>query len=123
MEVKSIRLNVSDLEKEVAFFTNFLDVKEKSIIDGKATLRFENRIELILVYVENKGKDERPNQMFYKGIHHIAFSVGSESKVDEITAKVKASGYTVISGPRRTDDGYYESAFYDDEKNQIEITV
>ena len=53
----------------------------------------------------------------------MAISVGSPKKVDEITKALKADGYTVISGPRTTGDGYYESCVLDKEENQIEITV
>ena len=43
--------------------------------------------------------------------------------VDRITEKIKDDGYEVISGPRTTGDGYYESCILDPEGNQIEITV
>ena len=43
------------------------------------------------------------------GYAHIAFSVGSKEKVDALTAELKADGYEVVSGPRTTGDGYYES--------------
>ena len=57
------------------------------------------------------------------GYSHIAFSVGSMEKVDALTAELKADGYEVISGPRTTGDGYYESCIVAVEDNQIEITV
>ena len=57
------------------------------------------------------------------GYAHIAFSVGSKEKVDALTAELKADGYKVISGPRTTGDGYYESCIIALEDNQIEITV
>lgn len=57
------------------------------------------------------------------GYIHIAFSVGSKEKVDELTAKLKEDGYEIISGPRTTGDGYYESCVVGIEDNQIEITV
>ena len=57
------------------------------------------------------------------GYIHIAFSVGSKEAVDELTAKLKEDGYPVISGPRTTGDGYYESCILGPEGNQIEITV
>lgn len=57
------------------------------------------------------------------GYIHIAFSVGSREKVDDITARLKADGYEVISGPRTTGDGYYESCIAAIEGHQIEITV
>ena len=40
-----------------------------------------------------------------------------------LTEKLKAVGYDVISGPRTTGDGYYESCIIGIEGNQIEITV
>ncbi len=43
--------------------------------------------------------------------------------MDELTAELKAYGYEVISGPRTTGDGYYESCIVAVEDNQIEITV
>ena len=57
------------------------------------------------------------------GFIHIAFSVGSKEKVDELTEILKIDGYEVISGPRTTGDGYYESCIVGIEENQIEITV
>lgn len=57
------------------------------------------------------------------GYIHLAFSVGSREKVDELTAELKADGYEVVSGPRITGDGYYESCVIAVEGNQIEITV
>ena len=57
------------------------------------------------------------------GYAHIAFSVGSKEKVDELTARMKADGFEVVSGPRTTGDGYYESCIVVIEGNQIELTV
>ena len=42
-----------------------------------------------------------------------------ESESDEN----RADGYKVVSGPRTTGDGYYESCIVAVEGNQIEITV
>ena len=57
------------------------------------------------------------------GYIHLAFSVGSKEKVDELTEILKNDGYEVLSGPRTTGDGYYESCILGIEGNQIEITV
>lgn len=57
------------------------------------------------------------------GFIHIAFSVGSEQAVDELTSTLKRDGYAVLDGPRKTGDGYYESAVLDPEDNRIEITI
>ena len=57
------------------------------------------------------------------GYVHLAFSVGSREKVDELTAQLKQDGYEIISGPRTTGDGYYESCIIGFEGNQIELTI
>ena len=57
------------------------------------------------------------------GYIHLAFSVGSKEKVDELTEILKNDGYEVLSRPRTTGDGYYESCILGIEGNQIEITV
>ena len=57
------------------------------------------------------------------GYVHIAFSLGSEDAVNALTEKLKQDGYHVVSGPRITGDGYYESCIVGIEGNQIEITV
>ncbi|MBE5918707.1 MAG: glyoxalase [Pseudobutyrivibrio ruminis] len=57
------------------------------------------------------------------GYIHIAFSVGSKEKVDAMTEQLKLDGYDIVSGPRTTGDGYYESCIVGIEGNQIEITI
>jgi lactoylglutathione lyase len=57
------------------------------------------------------------------GYIHIAFSVGSVEEVDRLTSEIREAGFEVLSGPRTTGDGYYESCIVGIEGNQIEITV
>ena len=67
--------------------------------------------------------DDASKSLQRTGFIHIAFSVGSKEKVDLLTAQMRKDGYHVISGPRTTGDGYYESCIVAIEVNQIEITV
>ena len=76
------------------------------------------RIEHAAMYVND---EEKGNARM--GFAHIAFSVGSKERVDELTAQLRADGFTIASGPRTTGDGYYESCIVDAENNPIEITV
>ena len=69
------------------------------------------------------GMTDLPKNLSRTGYAHIAFSVGSKEKVDDLTAVLRADGYEVVSGPRTTGDGYYESCIVDIEQNQIEITI
>lgn len=61
-------------------------------------------------------------QLVRTGYIHIAFRLGSKKAVDELTNRLKSDGYQVVSGPRTTGDGYYESCIIGIEENQIEIT-
>ena len=57
------------------------------------------------------------------GLAHFAISVGSEERVDALTAELAADGHRVLDGPRRTGDGYYESVVLDPDGNRVEITA
>lgn len=56
------------------------------------------------------------------GYAHIAISLGSTLKVNELTLSLENDGYKVISRPRFTGDGYYESVILDPDGNQLELT-
>jgi lactoylglutathione lyase len=57
------------------------------------------------------------------GFVHLSFAVGSKEAVDAKTTELRNAGYVVISGPRTTGDGYYESCILGPEGIQLEITV
>ena len=82
-------------------------------------LEFNNgcRVEIMTKENLNDIRKETNNT----GYIHIAFSVGSKDEVDELTKRIENDGYKVISQPRTTGDGYYESCVVDPENNQIEI--
>ena len=56
-----------------------------------------------------------------RGLTHLAISVGSERVVDELTKRLQSDGITIVDGPRRTGDGYYESVVIDPDGNRVEI--
>ena len=57
------------------------------------------------------------------GFIHISFALGNKETVDAKTIELRDAGYQVISGPRTTGDGYYESCILGPEGIQIEITI
>ncbi len=52
---------------------------------------------------------------------HISFTVGSEEAVHTLTERLRAAGCRILSEPRRTGDGFYESTVEDPEGNPVEI--
>ena len=67
--------------------------------------------------------EDSAKSLWRPGYAHIAFSVGSMEEVDKLTKVLETDGFKVISGPRTTGDGYYESAVVAIEGNVVEITV
>ena len=127
MKIEHVALYVNNLENARDFFVKYLDAKSNEGYHNPNTnfssyfLSFDEgaRIE-IMNKPEVPDLPKNPARTVYA---HIAFSVGSKEKVDELTAKLRADGYEVLSGPRVTGDGYYESCIVAVEQNQIEITV
>ena len=79
------------------------------------------RLELMQVPALRAASDDARGPV--AGYAHIALSLDSEDDVDALTARLRAEGHPVLDGPRRTGDGYYESAVCDPDGNRIEITV
>ena len=57
------------------------------------------------------------------GMSHLAFSVGSKEGVLALTEQITSDGYSLLSAPRNTGDGYFESCVADPDGNRIEITI
>lgn len=127
MKIEHIALYVKNLETARDFFVKYLGVKSNKGYHNLKTgfrsyfLSFDDGARLEIM---NKPEmPDFPKEFAHTGYAHIAFSVGSKEKVNALTAELKADGYEVVSGPRTTGDGYYESCIAAIEGNQIEITV
>lgn len=126
MKIEHIALYVNDLEKARDFFVKYLDGTSNNGYHNPKTdfrsyfISFEDGARLELMNKPDMADDEK--KLNRTGYAHIAFSVGSKEKVDSLTVTLKSDGYEVVSGPRTTGDGYYESCIVAVEGNQIEIT-
>ena len=127
MKIEHIAMYVTDLERTHEFFEKYFAATSNRGYHNETTdfrsyfLSFDDGTRLEIMHkpaMENADKS-----LARTGYIHIAFSVGSRERVDELTARIKKDGYEVISGPRTTGDGYYESCIVGVEGNQIEITV
>lgn len=75
------------------------------------------------IEVMHRGDIQPSTSCEHFGWAHLALSVGSKEKVDELTNQMKADGITIVSEPRTTGDGYYESVVQDPEGNLVEVTI
>ena len=127
MRIEHIAMYVNDLEKAREFFQRYFDAASNEGYHNPRTdfrsyfLRFDDGARLELM---NKPRMTDPEKGLNRtGFVHLAFSLGSKDAVDALTERLRCDGYEVISGPRTTGDGYYESCIVGIEGNQIEITV
>ena len=127
MKIEHIALYVNDLEGAKEFFVKYFDAASNEGYHNPKTdfrsyfLTFSDgsRLELMT----KPDLTDSGDLLSRFGYAHIAFSTGSKEAVDTLTAKLNAEGYPVLSGPRTTGDGYYESCVLGFEGNVIEITV
>lgn len=118
---------VNDLEKAKDFFVKYFQAVPNDGYHNKSTdfrsyfLSFKDGARLEIM--NHPDMQDIKKTVRRTGFIHIAFSVGSKEKVNKLTDTLIKDGYNVLSGPRTTGDGYYESCIVSIEDNQIEITI
>ncbi len=127
MKIDHIAMYVRDLEGTKAFFEKYFSAKSNELyhnprtglstyilsFGGHARLELMNRPDMTDI-----GTAEIRN-----GFIHLSFNLGSRENVDNLTNRLKEDGYRVLSGPRITGDGYYESCVEGPEGNLLELTI
>lgn len=127
MKIEHIALYVNDLEAAKDFFIQYFQASSNDMYHNTKTgfrsyfLSFEDGARLEIMNKPDMLDAEKDAAR--TGYIHLAFSVGSPEEVDRLSARLKADGYEVMSGPRTTGDGYYESCVVGFEGNLVEITV
>lgn len=129
MRIEHVAVWTEDTERLASFYRTYFSasIGEKYVNSRKGFesrfLSFDSgaRLEVMRTTAFSPVKYDRGAQRI--GLTHLAFAVGSEQGVDELTSRLRRDGYPILDGPRRTGDGYYESVALDPDGNRIEITV
>jgi len=127
--IEHIAMWTRDLERLGNFYARYLGASLGDRYTNPAKgfesqfLTFESgaRLELMQTSLLNPVGHEPGAQRM--GLTHIAITVGTERRVDEVTASLREGGFQVLEGPRRTGDGYYESVVLDPDGNRIELVA
>jgi lactoylglutathione lyase len=129
MYIKHVAIWSKDIDKLKVFYETYFQAKTGKRYVNTAKqfesyfLSFAGAASLELM--QKPGLSELPGDenRHFAGYSHIAFSVGSEEQVDSLTASLEKDGFGVVSKPRQTGDGFYESCILDPEGNRVEITI
>ena len=125
MRIEHIAVYVNNLEYAKVFFEKYFNAvagsKYQNVKTGFSSyfMSFDSGSRLELMYKKDMCNNENQQQKKF----HIAFATKSVEKVNELTSKLKNDGYKVVSGPRTTGDGYYESCIEIFDNIIIEVTV
>lgn len=126
MQIEHVAMYVKDLEKVKAFFVQYFGAACGPVYHNPKTdfrsyfLTFDTGPRLELMQKPNMTDAEK--DFSRTGYAHIAFQLGSKESVDRLTRQLEKDGYCIVSGPRITGDGYYESCIIAIEGNLIELT-
>lgn len=129
MKIEHVAIWTHDLERLRQFYETYFGGAAGTKYQNPRTgfqsyfLTFETGARLELMQMPNIPASQNDVQKQFTGLIHMAFSVGSEEAVNQLTAQLQADGFPILDGPRRTGDGYYESVTLDPDGNRIEITI
>ncbi len=127
MHIEHLAMYVNDLDSARDFFVKYFGAKAGADYHNPVTgfhscfLSFDDGARLEIMH-RPRMSDLRKDPV-RTGYIHLAVSLGSRESVDELTERLRRDGYPLLSGPRTTGDGYYESCIEGPEGNLIELTV
>lgn len=129
MKIEHIAIWTNQLETMRAFYETYFNGRSNNKYTNPNTgfqsyfVSFASGARLELM--QKGGILANPNntEQEHLGLIHLAFAVGSETAVNDLTNQLRQADYTVLGEPRTTGDGYYESVILDPDGNRIEITI
>ena len=128
MRINHVALYCLDLEGMKDFFIRYFNGTPNELYNNPRTglktfiLSFDGSDARLELMTRPEVKNEEEN-IFRQGFIHLSFSVGSKETVDSLTNDLNRDEYRVLSGPRMTGDGYYESCIVGPGNTLIEITI
>ena len=129
MHIEHIAIWARDLEKLREFYCRNFGARSGPKYRNPGTgfeshfLSFDSGCRLELMQMPGIQADGCDVMLQRTGLIHLALKLGSAQAVREKTETLRAHGVRVVSEPRTTGDGYYESCVLDPEGNRIELVA
>jgi len=125
ISIEHIAVYTKDLERLKSFYQKHFNAESNEKYQNKSGfssyfLTFSSGARLEIMSHTDLAERDVIDKI--TGISHFAFSVGSREEVLSLTEKIVADGYELLSPPRETGDGYFESCVADPDGNRVEIT-
>ena len=127
MKIDHVAIWTTNLEGLRNFYMHYFDASCGEIYYNHSKefrsyfLTFDSDCKLEIMEMPNIPKSKNDTLKQYTGIIHFAFKAGSKTQVDQIASQLKKDGFKVVSEPRTTGDGFYESVILDPDNNRVEI--
>jgi lactoylglutathione lyase len=124
-EISHLAAYVDDLPQARDFFVRYFDAVPSALYENPKTgfssyfLSFGGEVRLELMHKEGLKKSHGAT----RGYDHLCFALASKEAVDALSERLRRDGYPVLTGPRLTGDGYYESLIEGIEGLSIELTA
>ena len=127
MKIDHIAMWTYNLEGLRNFYMHYFDASSGEIYYNHSrefrsyVLNFDGDCGLEIMEMPNIPKSKNDPKKQFSGIIHFAIKVGSRSEVSRKTDLLRNDGFKIISEPRTTGDGFYESVVLDPDGNRVEI--
>jgi lactoylglutathione lyase len=111
------------------YITHFNGVSNEKYINSSKGfesyfISFESGARLELMYRPDVPESLNASSISqYLGLTHLAFAVGTMAEVDQKAGEMHSAGFPILSGPRKTGDGYYEFETLDPDGNRLEVSA
>lgn len=130
MTLEHVAIWTGQLESLTQYYETFFGgIRNEKYVNAKKGfesyfLRFDSGARLeIMQMPQIPAKPNATAGQQYLGIIHLAFGVETMPEVDAKARQLQAAGFSILSGPRQTGDGYYEFETLDPDNNRLEVTT
>jgi lactoylglutathione lyase len=129
MKIEHIAIWTNNLEGMRNFYMHYFDAYSNEIYYNHSKgyrsyfLSFDSDCRLEIMEMPRIPKSKNDPIKQFTGLIHFAIKVDSRTNVDKLTDLIREDGFKVISEPRTTGDGYYESVILDPDGNRVEIVA
>jgi lactoylglutathione lyase len=126
VRIEHVALWVRDVERVAEFYARYFGARIGDRYENPRTgfqsrfLAFASGARLEVMARSDVGMRAASETV---GFAHLAIAIGNEAAVDALATRLRVDGVSVLDGPRRTGDGYYECVVLDPEGNHVEVTA